>query len=494
MKLVLPLTFFFIISCQVFSQDFTIKKEKIPITSEDLINARLNEDKNQLPSENKQMRLMQEQFLAEIYVVDEWILQQWNTGTNMWDNFAKYDPIYSPQDLLIDDRVLLWNGSSWENSSRNVYTYTGTNLEATRTYQTWGGVDWVNVNRRSTTYNVSNRPTEYLYESWSGASWENDYRYLDTYNTQGNLETDTYQTWNGASWINNTRYTFTYNSNDLISEVLTETWSGSWTNSYKETRTYNAMGDFLTRILYTWTGAGWQNDRQDMYTYDSNGNNTHWLIQEWDPVNGWINYRQHLYLYDGNNNQTEDLRQSWDTGTTSWVNFQKSNFTYNAQNARLTSLYQTWNTGTGWENTSYIMNTYDMNNNLSESILQQWSGTAWVNNARQTGFIWILITDVEDEGLLVNEFKLYNNYPNPFNPSTKIKFNVPSISNVTIKVFDVTGTEIKALVNQTLESGLHELEFSGNGLASGIYFYEIQAQTLDANQTFVDTGKMMLLK
>lgn len=139
MKLILPFTFFFILSCQLFSQDFTLTKEVVPTTSEDLINARLNEGKSQLPSDNEQMRLMPEQFLGTIYVVDEWILQQWNAIANMWDNFMKYDPIYSNLDLLIDDRTLIWNGTSWENSSRYVYTYTGTNLEATRTYQTWGG-------------------------------------------------------------------------------------------------------------------------------------------------------------------------------------------------------------------------------------------------------------------------------------------------------------------------------------------------------------------
>ena len=84
MKLILPLTFFFILSCQLFSQDFTLTKEKIPTTSEELINVRINEGKTQLPSDNDQMRLIQEQFLGTIYVVDEWILQQWNISTNMW--------------------------------------------------------------------------------------------------------------------------------------------------------------------------------------------------------------------------------------------------------------------------------------------------------------------------------------------------------------------------------------------------------------------------
>ena len=108
--------------------------------------------------------------------------------------------------------------------------------------------------------------------------------------------------------------------------------------------------------------------------------------------------------------------------------------------------------------------------------------------------MYIQITDVENESVLANDYKLYNNYPNPFNPSTKIKFNVPSISNVTVKVFDVTGKEITSLVNQTLSAGSHEIEFRGNGYASGVYLYKIEAKSLEGKQSFVQTKKMILIK
>jgi hypothetical protein len=351
-----------------------------------------------------------------------------------------------------------------------------------------GGADWVNNSRRSTNYDVNNRPDEYLYENWSGSSWNNSHRYLEQYDTQGNLQTETYQYWNGASWDNSTRTTYTYNTNDLIIEVLAETWSGSWVNSNYDTRTYNAMGHILTQIYYIWSGAAWQNFTQLLYTYDSNGNNTQYLVQNWDPVDGWVNSGQYLYQFDGNNNQTEQLLQLWNNGTTSWVNQEKINSTYNSQNSPLTTLYQLWNTGTGWENTSYIMDTYDANNNLSERVVQNWDGAAWVNFGRQTGFIWKLITDVGDDELLVNEFKLFNNYPNPFNPSTTIKFNVPSISEVTIRIYDVLGNEIETLVNQEKTAGTYEVEFNSEGISSGIYLYRITAGD------FTQTKKMILLK
>ena len=105
------------------------------------------------------------------------------------------------------------------------------------------------------------------------------------------------------------------------------------------------------------------------------------------------------------------------------------------------------------------------------------------------------------------EFYLYQNYPNPFNPSTKIRFVIPIPINrernledfslqasrnyntlVTLKVYDVLGNEVSTLVNEYKPAGSYEVEFNGNNLASGIYFYQLKADN------FLEAKKMMLLK
>ncbi len=83
---------------------------------------------------------------------------------------------------------------------------------------------------------------------------------------------------------------------------------------------------------------------------------------------------------------------------------------------------------------------------------------------------------------------LIQNYPNPFNPSTKIQFGLPKESKVTLTVYNVLGEKVTELVNQQLKTGYHEVEFNGRDLASGIYFYRLQA---DDN---IDTKKMILIK
>ncbi len=88
-----------------------------------------------------------------------------------------------------------------------------------------------------------------------------------------------------------------------------------------------------------------------------------------------------------------------------------------------------------------------------------------IKYARQTG--------VYSNYEIVNDFKLYSNYPNPFNPSTKIRFYNPERNFVTIKVYDLNGREIAMLENKILVSGNYEYEFKPDNLAGGVYLYKV---------------------
>ncbi len=108
-----------------------------------------------------------------------------------------------------------------------------------------------------------------------------------------------------------------------------------------------------------------------------------------------------------------------------------------------------------------------------------------------------MITGIEDEqNNLPESFSLEQNYPNPFNPSTKIKYSVPQVSNVLIKVFDVLGNEIATLVNEEKAAGTYELTWNAENLPSGIYFYQLKEVdiSIGSGQVFVNTKKMILLK
>ncbi len=91
-------------------------------------------------------------------------------------------------------------------------------------------------------------------------------------------------------------------------------------------------------------------------------------------------------------------------------------------------------------------------------------------------------------------FALYQNYPNPFNPTTNIEYDIPHPAVVTIKVYNILGAEVATLVDhRTLERGAYVALFDGSNLASGIYFYRIEAKATNG-EGFVSVKKLMLLK
>jgi hypothetical protein len=81
---------------------------------------------------------------------------------------------------------------------------------------------------------------------------------------------------------------------------------------------------------------------------------------------------------------------------------------------------------------------------------------------------------VEVEIMSPDEFSLYQNFPNPFNPSTKIRYSVPQLSQVQINVFDVLGNKIETLVNEVKPLGTYEIIWNAANLPSGVYFYKLQ--------------------
>lgn len=92
------------------------------------------------------------------------------------------------------------------------------------------------------------------------------------------------------------------------------------------------------------------------------------------------------------------------------------------------------------------------------------------------------------------EFALFQNYPNPFNPATTIKFALPFNSNVKISVFNILGEQVAVLLDQVKEVGYHNVSWNANQLASGVYFYNIEAKSVDGAKTFNAVKKMMLIK
>ena len=133
---------------------------------------------------------------------------------------------------------------------------------------------------------------------------------------------------------------------------------------------------------------------------------------------------------------------------------------------------------------------------LSENALFTFSADGLVNSDEE-GTITFTVKTTEEQSwqkmfkvqpVLPDKFELFQNYPNPFNPATSIKFSLPKDNFVTLRVFNILGETVKLLVNEEQKAGIHNVEFNASSLASGVYFYSIDAGD------FKSVKKMMLMK
>jgi hypothetical protein len=93
-----------------------------------------------------------------------------------------------------------------------------------------------------------------------------------------------------------------------------------------------------------------------------------------------------------------------------------------------------------------------------------------------------------EEWAIPEKFALRQNFPNPFNPTTTIQFELPVDSRVKLDVFDVLGQRVATLKNEDMKAGIYKMKWNAVNYASGVYFYRIEAKDFNA------VKKMMLLK
>jgi hypothetical protein len=97
--------------------------------------------------------------------------------------------------------------------------------------------------------------------------------------------------------------------------------------------------------------------------------------------------------------------------------------------------------------------------------------------------------NVEQEGEgVIKEYMLMQNHPNPFNPLTRISYQIPEAGQIRLTIYDPLGNQVISLVDGIKGAGIHDVSFDATGLPSGIYFYQLRAKN------FVQTKKMILLR
>jgi len=398
---------------------------------------------------------------------------------------------------LIETIHQIWDGANWVNDYRIQYTYNVNNLlieELSQLYS--GGSGWVNSTLDFYSYNVNNNLIEKLSQYWwAGSMWMDSKKLNYNYDLNNNLNEEIYQLWGGLDWKNQSRTTYTYNVNNLLIQELYQLWeywghSGWWDYS-RFFYTYDENNNLIEKLYQQRMGFTWVDWSKFTYIYDWNNNLVEDLIESFINDSCWVNCRKNFYSYDPNNNLIEKLSQQWKDSI--WTDSSKTLNTYNGNNNLIEQFYKVWD-GSDWVNYSKGSYTYDGNNNQIEALNQAWNDSSWVNVDRN--IYSYIVSDIEQfEGKVIT-YGLSNNYPNPFNPSTKINYQIPELSFIIIKVFDILGNEIETLVDEEKPAGIYELTWNAANLPSGVYFYQLKAvdPSTGSGQAFIQTRKMILLK
>ena len=195
--------------------------------------------------------------------------------------------------------------------------------------------------------------------------------------------------------------------------------------------------------------------------------------------------------YGGIIYRTEDGGKSWKNV----FGLPYSTFFSIAYCVRSKSIYAAGNYGQGYR-VGVIYKSTDKGDNWSPVQIPDTKTlkaiTFTENKGWAIGYSGILLTATIPSSVneleLTSAFHLFSNYPNPFNPTTKIKFQIPETGITILKIYDVLGNEVTVLINEEESAGSYEVEFNGTGLPSGIYFYQLKAGN------YVATKKMILLK
>ncbi|MBX2992069.1 MAG: T9SS type A sorting domain-containing protein [Bacteroidetes bacterium] len=114
--------------------------------------------------------------------------------------------------------------------------------------------------------------------------------------------------------------------------------------------------------------------------------------------------------------------------------------------------------------------------------------TSSIMGAIINGMQYGTIVHAGEHSVIPRGFHLHQNFPNPFNPGTEIRYQMPEVRHVTLKVFDVLGREVATLVNEVKPPGEYSVQFDGSNLSSGVYFYRLQTES------FEETKKLLLAR
>lgn len=433
------------------------------------------------------------------FQINEIEAQLWTE--DQWQSYLKTENIYqSGKRTERLEYFLAQPTSDWVLDSKVIYTYDGDNLTA-NIYQDISEGEPVLQER-----------TLYTYQQLAGETF---------------VQMVEYQTWASAEqgWVNEERSSVTI-ENGLLTEILDEIWEDDQWELYERTSFEELSGDIIETVQeYDSSLDEWINYEQYIYSEVSLAELYNSFIEFVDYIEDGRSYVFLELLPDYISYEWDDTEESW-IATERQITGESTHFRNNATSARsiLLEFYDEmsdeWVTSSDFvlgfaENgnpvsfsifvedevlegaTDGLIHVYAEDysydeNDLMEMILQY--GNLFGFTFKQVNDELSLVgrilltwgdvsTSAEQGGTAPFTFRLNSAYPNPFNPSTVVPFQLAASSNVTIQVYDMLGRNVSTLVNEFMPAGDHSVRFDGSGLSSGVYMIRMIAPGLQQTRS-----------
>lgn len=499
-------------------------------------------ERNQYSAENMAISRLEQMVYGKWTGFEQQFLKKYS--------YAKSIAEFESQLSKTDGPVLFKNRASKSAGNRSIESgiLNDGSLPLTEIWQYWSNPNWINSDKYSFKHDQTGNMTEVQYADWSAEKWNT--RWIEIYSFTGeNMVGELWQDWDPVNsvWINTDKWTNEFDAAGNITSMIYQYWeNNAWQNYWYDMFKYDENGNEIEFISTQWNGSEWINSFRVTSVFDENGNLTERLGQQWDITNGWvinvfktmisydesgrmIEEQMQDYLngnwvttlrishgYDENNNRIESLTQEFNGETL--VDVFKESLLYNAQNKVIELFYLDWNVQSSiWQNNWRELMSYDAQGNQTEHISQEGNGDSWLNYAKDvlsfnehnhlvtvTGYGWengnwvtywkgnfeyVAATGIIEEAVTLNQWRLEDNYPNPFNPSTTISYQLALDSQVDLSIYNLLGQRVSTLVSQKQPAGTYNVEWNASDLPSGVYFYQLQT-----GSGFVQSKKLVLLK
>jgi Secretion system C-terminal sorting domain len=321
-------------------------------------------------------------------------------------------------------------------------------------------------------------------------------------------------------------YSYSFAADESASVTLNVSSSFSDCNDISGTVTSSAHYHWFFTCnvkTYKWNGSSWDLTSGDIHIDHDNpydGQEHSWSTtnesfeQAGDIItNGTYQFKASTYTNDLYDTDTKTFTVTDVTSPSAPTSLTKSSsgnhplLSWNANSESDLRRYKVYRIG-GDDNSWYVTGTSYVDEEFTispygddvsyEVKAEDWSGnmSSASNQVEYHGYLAKenladLFKDTQNTPI---SFQMLQNYPNPFNPTTSISFSLPEQSNISLKVYDIGGREVKTLAEGFVDNGYYTATFDASGLTSGVYIYRFVANGVESGKSYSQVKRMLLIK